>query len=107
MRWLQARAAPASANPPADPVGLGNGRLAAVVENLAEHQIVDRRPAPISLCDPRAVDICSHAPALKFYPRIASTNGCGRAAPFAAVLFAVALWMNPPPSTRAWPKGAS
>jgi hypothetical protein len=44
-------------NPPADPVGFRDGRLAAVVENLAEYQIVDRRPAPISLCDPRAVDI--------------------------------------------------
>src|ERR1700737_1795476 len=57
--------APAVKYPPADLVGFRNGRLTAVVENLAEHQIVHRRPAPICLCDPCAVDICSHAPALK------------------------------------------
>jgi hypothetical protein len=44
-------------NPSADLVGFRNGRLAAVIENLAEYQIVDRCPALISLCDPRAVDI--------------------------------------------------
>jgi len=44
-------------NPSADLVGLGDGRLPTVIENLAEYQIVDRRPALISPCDPSAVDI--------------------------------------------------
>jgi hypothetical protein len=38
------------------------------------------------------------------YPRIAATSG--HLAPGAAS-FAVALWMNPPPSTRACPEAAS
>jgi hypothetical protein len=36
---------------------------------------------------------------------MASTSGSRDALAFA--LFAVALWMKPPPSTRAWPEGAS
>jgi hypothetical protein len=44
-----------------------------------------------------------------FYPRTASINGCGTAvaALLAVARFAVALWMKPPPSTRAWPEAAS
>ena len=34
---------------------------------------------------------------------MASTSGGRRAAPSASAPFAVALWMKPPPSTRAWP----
>ena len=41
----------------ADPVGLGDGGLATMVENPAKYQIVHGRPTPISLCDPRPVDI--------------------------------------------------
>src|SRR3981189_3466820 len=54
---------------PADLVGFRDGRLTALLEHLAEYEIVDRRPAPISLRDPRAVDICRHAPALNFFIR--------------------------------------
>src|SRR6185369_2876248 len=48
-------------NASADLVGLRDGRPAALVEHLAENQIVDRRPAPISLFDPLAVDVPSHS----------------------------------------------
>src|SRR5262245_4442659 len=50
-------------NAPADPVGFRNARLPAVIEHLAEHEIVDRRPATVGLFDPGTVDIGSHAPA--------------------------------------------
>ena len=94
---------------PADPVGYRNRRLAAMIKDLAEHQIVDWCPAPISLCDPLAVDIRRHSPALKSYPRIASTSGGAvrPAVPFSERLLALALWIKPPPSTRARPEGAS
>ena len=69
-------------HPAADPVGFGDGRLAALVEHLAEHQIVDRRPAPISLCDPRAVDVSQPFPALNFLIRASPRP----AAPSALVL---------------------
>src|SRR5262249_40154780 len=73
-------------NAAADPVGLGDGRLPAGVEHLAEHEIVDRRPAPVSLFDPLAVDIACHAPAPRpAYPRSASTSGRD-VAPWAAAL---------------------
>ena len=48
-------------NAPADLIGFRNRRAAALVEHLAEHEIVDRRPAPISLFDPLAVDVPSHS----------------------------------------------
>ena len=44
-------------NSAADLVGLSYGRLPAVFKDLAEHQIIYRRPASISFRDPRAVDI--------------------------------------------------
>jgi hypothetical protein len=40
-----------------------------------------------------------------FYQRTASTNG--NVTLVIAARRAVALWMNPPPSTRAWPEAAS
>lgn len=46
----------------ADPVGLGDGRLPSGVEHLAEHEIIDRRPAAIGLLDPGPRDVCCHAP---------------------------------------------
>src|SRR6185369_4738246 len=45
-----------------------DGGPAAVIEHLAEYQIIDRRPAPIGLCDPVAVDIAAHAPGPNFLP---------------------------------------
>ena len=45
----------------ASPLGGGDRRPPAALKHRAEHQVVDRRPALVSLRDPRAVDICSHA----------------------------------------------
>ena len=98
-------------NTPADLVGFRDGRLAAVVEHLAEHQIVDRRPAPIRLFDPLAVDVVSPFPVPRISTRAHLGEGLRRdrsAAPLPSPRScAVALLMNPPPSTRACPSGAS
>ena len=97
-------------NAAADPVGLRDGRLAAVIEHLAEHEIVDRRPAPISLCDPRAVDVCQPCPRPEIFlsaHRLGERRRSVRAPLPRRAFFAVALLMKPPPSTRACPEGAS
>ncbi len=44
-------------NPPADPFGRGDCGVAAVLEHGPEHQIVNRRPARISLCDRFLVEV--------------------------------------------------
>src|SRR5436853_363528 len=82
------------AGPPAHFVRLRNGRLAAVIEHLAEHEIVDRRPAPIRFFDPLTVDVPSHSlvPCPDFYPRITSGSGgamFSRTPPRGAAFFAV------------------
>src|SRR6202012_4525009 len=66
---------------PANAVRFGDGRLPAGVEHLAEYEVVDRRPPPIRLFDPFAVDV-PHAPALHFLlerlgqlPRVLSCRG--------------------------------
>src|SRR5205085_291227 len=102
----QARADTDIENPAADPVGLGYGGLTALFENLAEHEIVDRRPASIGLCDPFPVDIAPHAPCPNFFLDCQScSSGCRLAS--RASLRAAALLIKPPPSTRACPEGAS
>src|SRR5262249_31116401 len=100
IRQRQAGADTDIEHAPADAVGFGNGRLPAGVEHFAEYKVVDRRPPPIRLFDPFAVDV-PHAPPRNSY-LTASANG--RVAPLCR---AAALWMKPPPSTRAWPDGAS
>ena len=45
---------------PADALGRRDRRLAAALEHLAEHEIVDRRPARIGLGDRALVELARH-----------------------------------------------
>ena len=99
---------------PADPLGRRDRGLAAGVEHRAEDEIVDRRPARIGLRDRVLMSsLARHRPQLARYALMPSyiRTGVRPRARFARVgsacAAATALWMKPPPSTRAWPSGAS
>src|SRR6516225_1681127 len=51
-------------NAPADSLRGGNSRVPAAVENGTKYQIVNRRPARISLCNRIPVELCHFAPRL-------------------------------------------
>jgi len=104
---------------PADALGRGDRSLAAGVENRAEDEIVDRRPARIGLRDRVDVDFARHRPRHAYLRAVASLTRDYethiRLAPDATPasrtgatrVAATALWINPPPSTRACPSPAS
>src|SRR5262249_419457 len=104
---------------PADALGCGDRSLAAGVENRAEDEIVDRRPARIGLRDRVDVDFARHCPRHANLRAVASLTRDGethiRLAPDATPasrtgatrVAPTPLSINPPPSTRACPPAAS
>src|ERR1019366_3653143 len=94
---------------PAGPLSGRDRRPAAGIEDRAEHQIVDRRPARIGLCDGLAVELTYHLYHLILLPphRSDHPGAAARPATVSRAGGATALWMMPPPSTRAWPTCAS
>src|SRR5262249_6640399 len=95
---------------------------ATALEHLAEHEIVDRRPARIGLGDRMIVDFARHrhscpgpprwplpilysARLSASYPAMRLDSRASRTVIASAA--GTALSMMPPPSTRAWPSAAS
>src|SRR5262249_10071719 len=92
-------------NKAADALGRGNRGLASGIEHGAKYQVVDRRPPRVGLGHRSDVDSVPHCPRPLSRTHASDATRASRAR--GAGNDATALWMMPPPSTRARPSAAS